>query len=66
VHVRIDQDKCLGYGNCVLAAPEVFEIGDDDGVVHALVEQPDDSLRSKVEQAVAVCPTSALSIASDS
>jgi ferredoxin len=43
------------------AAPEVFEVRDDDQL-YVLDEEPGEELRSKVEQAVRSCPKVALSI----
>ncbi len=59
--VRIDDTRCTGHGLCEVAAEGVFEVG-DDGVVHLLVEDPDEKQRPEVEDAVARCPTRALSI----
>ena len=47
--VVVDWDLCQDHGQCAFAAPEVFEIG-DDGRMHVLIEEPDESLRSKVEE----------------
>jgi ferredoxin len=30
VKVIIDTEKCCGYGECVVAAPGLFQIGDDN------------------------------------
>ena len=60
--VRVDLNACDLHGLCVEAAPEVFEIG-DDGVLHVLIETPEQSLRAKVDKAVRECPTGAISIA---
>ena len=43
------------------AAPEVFEVR-EDGYLYILNETPDDSLRSKVEEAVRLCPTQSISV----
>jgi ferredoxin len=43
------------------AAPEVFEVRDDD-FLYVLNEEPGEELRAKVEAAVAVCPKQAISI----
>ncbi|WP_250282816.1 MULTISPECIES: ferredoxin [unclassified Frankia] len=32
ITIRVDRDVCQGYGNCVLADPEIFDV-DDDGLV---------------------------------
>jgi ferredoxin len=42
-------------------APEVFEVRDDDNL-YILQEEPDESLRPKVEEAVRMCPKQAISI----
>jgi ferredoxin len=61
--VVLDEARCELHGECVLAAPEVFEIvDDDDDVVTMLTTQPSDELRAKVERAVEDCPVQALRI----
>lgn len=58
--VQIDGDRCTGHGMCEGAAGDVFEVG-TDGLAHLIVE-PGEEQRAEVEQAVAECPTRALSI----
>jgi ferredoxin len=43
-----------------MAAPEVFEIEDDKDAVTVINADPSEELRKAVEQAVMMCPTSAL------
>jgi ferredoxin len=43
------------------AAPEVFELQDDDTLM-ILQETPDESLRGKVTDAVRTCPKQAISL----
>ena len=59
--VLVDRGKCQGYGNCVVAEPSVFDL-DDDGVVKLLTEDPADSLRDQVKDAVRACPMRALQL----
>lgn len=59
--VRVEPGKCLGYATCVLAAPEVFDLG-EDGLVTLLAEEPSEDLRMAVRQAVRDCPTRTLAI----
>jgi len=61
MRVVVDLGLCDLHGMCVEAAPEVFEIG-DDGVLHVLIESPEQGLRAKVDKAVRECPTGAISI----
>lgn len=59
--VIADRERCDGYGACLEASPEVFDLDDDD-LVLLLDAEPDESLRAGVTRAVRVCPKSALSI----
>jgi ferredoxin len=55
-----DASRCELHGECVMAAPEVFEIEDDKDVVTVTNPEPSEELRDAVERAVLMCPTSAL------
>lgn len=59
--VIVDHDLCEANALCVEAAPEVFELDGDD-TLQLLQEQPSESLCSKVEKAVRLCPKGALSL----
>ena len=61
MRVVIDWDVCESNAICQGIAPEVFEVRDDDNL-YLLIEQPDESLRPKIEQAVRMCPKQAISI----
>ncbi len=63
MRVIIDQDKCVASGQCVLAAPDVFDQRDEDGVAVLLAERPDEDRLEDVRQAVAVCPALAIALA---
>jgi ferredoxin len=61
--VILDESRCELHGECVLAAPEVFEIvDDDDDAVTLLIAEPGDHLRAKVQRAVDDCPVQAIRI----
>jgi ferredoxin len=60
--VKLDEFRCDAHGACVDACPEVFALGDDDDQVRILIEEPDKSLREKVERAAALCPKAAIQI----
>jgi len=64
MRIVVDYDQCETNGLCVAAAPEVFQIDDDDRM-YLLVEQPSPELQAKVEEAVRLCPKQALSLQSD-
>jgi len=59
--VVVDFDKCESNALCMAAAPEVFEVREDD-FLYVLQEEPDDSLRAKCDEAARVCPKQAISI----
>ncbi len=59
--VVIDQSKCVAAGQCVAAA-EVFDQRDEDGIVILLNENPPQELADDVRNAAAVCPALAISI----
>ncbi|MEQ8691881.1 MAG: ferredoxin [bacterium] len=59
--VKIDYDLCEANALCMDACPEVFKLGDDDELI-ILAEEPDESLRFKVEEAAQLCPRLAITI----
>lgn len=59
--VEVARDRCMGTGACVFAAPRVFAL-DGDGVVTVVGEVEDGD--QVVVDAVAECPTEALSLVS--
>ena len=63
-HLRVaaNLERCAGHGQCLLAAPTVFDVDEDDLKVIVLDPEPDESLRPAVQRAVAMCPMSALEI----
>lgn len=61
--VTVDTSLCEVHGDCVVAAPEVFDIGEDDDVVQVLMAEPGEELRAAVTQAAKMCPVSAITIA---
>lgn len=63
--VIVDIDKCVGAGQCVLAAPEVFDQREDDGLVVLLQESPGPGLREAVQEAAHACPALAITLDED-
>lgn len=56
--IRIDRTLCIGSGNCVAVAPEVFVLGTDQIVT--FVEAPEEIDADRLVEACAVCPVDAL------
>ncbi|MEU3183947.1 ferredoxin [Streptomyces sp. NPDC006923] len=60
--VSAERHLCVGAGQCVLAAPAVFDQGDDDGLVVVLDETPPASELRAVRDAVRACPSGAVTL----
>ncbi|MFI5522274.1 ferredoxin [Streptomyces platensis] len=60
--IVIDEDRCVGAGQCVLAAEAVFDQRDEDGMVVLLDAAPPRELLDRVEDAAARCPTLAIEV----
>lgn len=59
--IAIDFDRCQSNALCMSAAPDVFEVR-DDGYLYVLIEEPGEELRARVEEAVRLCPTQAITL----
>lgn len=59
--IVVDFDKCNSNAVCQVAAPEVFEVREDN-FLYILQENPGEELRGKVEAAVKGCPNRAISV----
>ena len=59
IEIDIDRDACMGSGNCVFAAPGVFEL-DDDSVARVvnLEASPEEAVVTAARQ----CPTHAITV----
>lgn len=60
MNITVDEDKCVGAGQCVLVAPEVFDQRDEDGVAVVLSDETPEHERPRVQEAARVCPAAAL------
>lgn len=59
--ISVDMTRCTGHGFCEALAEDVFEVR-TDGVTHLLDDNPGEDNREAVDEAVATCPTRALSV----
>ncbi|TDD06022.1 ferredoxin [Saccharopolyspora karakumensis] len=60
--VTIDQDRCVASGQCVMAAEDVFDQRDEDGIAVLLTDSPSAELADDVHHAAAVCPALAITV----
>jgi ferredoxin len=59
--VRVDEDKCIGAGQCVLKAPLIFDQR-EDGIVILLDATPPPELHAAARKAADLCPAEAITI----
>ena len=64
MRVVVDYDLCESNALCMAAAPEVFEVRDDDQL-YVLDDNPPESARPQILEAVRSCPRQAISIVED-
>ena len=65
LRVRVDHELCEANGVCVRLVPEVFQLDDDDRL-RLEQEEPDETLRPRLAEAVRRCPKQALAIVDES
>lgn len=58
--VKVDKDKCIGCGTCLVIAPKSFKLG-DDGKAQP-IEPPGDG-EEKIKEAIDSCPVDAIEYA---
>ncbi len=61
MRIVLDESRCSSIGMCESVAPDVFEVGDDGALTVLQPEQPAER-RALMQEAVAACPTGALSL----
>ena len=59
VQLMVDQDACIGSGECVALEPEVMEL-DAQGIAQVVVAELDDE---RAKDLCDTCPVGAISIA---
>jgi ferredoxin len=59
--IKVDFDLCESNALCEALAPQNFEIDDDD-FLQIIDENVTDENRDAVQQAIAACPKSAISL----
>lgn len=57
-----DGDKCQGYANCIIEAPEIWDFDEDANTAVLVREQPDEALRAKAEASARGCPAHAITV----
>lgn len=60
MRIEIFPDKCIGVGQCVVAAPDLFQQNDDDGIVYMVRDDAPADRRDAAIAAARLCPTLAI------
>jgi ferredoxin len=60
IRIKIDPSRCEGFGNCINAAPDIFDL-DDDGKVVLKKDTVEDQRLEVVRRAVYDCPVNVIS-----
>lgn len=58
--VCVNQDKCIGCGNCVGLTESVLFDFNDDGLATAILNPVPEELEETVKEAIEECPTEAI------
>jgi ferredoxin len=59
--VHVDEDLCIGAGQCVLVAPRIFD-QDEQGLVILRDANPPPELHDAARKAAKLCPARAITI----
>jgi ferredoxin len=65
VRVTVDAARCQGHTLCNLAAPEIFELGEEDGYAYVTQETVEGDLEKLARKAADGCPERAISLVSE-
>jgi ferredoxin len=60
MRISVDTDVCDLHGQCVFVAPQLFRFEDDGELAYTVSAPPD--LERQAREAVAVCPTNAITL----
>jgi len=61
MHLRVESSQCIGAGQCVLIAPDVFD-QDEDGTVVLLHDAVEADQEGVVQEAINVCPARVIAV----
>jgi ferredoxin len=62
IQITVDRALCIGSGDCVDTAPDVFQLDDED---KAVVVDPDGAPMDDIIEAARNCPVSAIFVAGE-
>lgn len=63
MRITADTDMCVGAGMCALTVPQVFDQDPEEGTVLLRTSESPAEQVERVQQAVRLCPSGAISLA---
>ena len=60
--VTVDRTKCVGAGQCVRVAPDVFDQDEKEGLVTLVDANPSPDIAEYVKKAALLCPAQAIRV----
>ncbi|WP_029431718.1 ferredoxin [Blastococcus sp. URHD0036] len=60
--VETDRGRCIGAGQCVLNAPDLFDQDEDEGLVLLLEPSPAPGQEAAARAAAVACPASVITL----
>lgn len=65
VIVRVDRSRCIGAGQCVRVAADVFDQDEKEGLVMVVMERPHGEGVERARQAERACPAQAIRVSTE-
>ncbi|MFJ4367792.1 ferredoxin [Streptomyces chartreusis] len=62
MEIAVDENRCVGAGHCVVAAPGIFDQREEDGVVVLLDPRPPAVTHDTVREAALLCPAAVIRV----
>jgi ferredoxin len=62
LEITVEEDRCVAAGHCVVAAPEIFDQREEDGVVVLLDPRPPATAQDTVREAALLCPAAVIRV----
>jgi ferredoxin len=62
MRVIVAVEKCQGYANCIVEAPDLFDLDPETGKAVVLLAELAPSMEAVARSAVANCPVAAITI----
>ncbi|WP_328457936.1 ferredoxin [Streptomyces sp. NBC_00386] len=62
MEIAVDEDRCVAAGHCVVAAPEIFDQREEDGVVVLLDPRPSAAAHDIAHEAALLCPAAVIRV----